>query len=104
MPRLRATGRTKVRLEGLMPKSSDKRVAANQANCKKSTGPRNTTSTRFNARVCEAGVIPTFGHLYGVARLRRAPVAKAKSRYAEDYSMTRGMCGLAPIVSAGYLP
>jgi hypothetical protein len=29
--------------------SSDKRVAANQANSKKSTGPRNTTSTRFNA-------------------------------------------------------
>jgi hypothetical protein len=42
--------------------------------------------------------MPTFEHLYGVARLRRAPVAKAKSRYAEDYFTTRGMCGLAPIV------
>lgn len=29
--------------------SSDKKVAANQANSKKSSGPRNTTSTRYNS-------------------------------------------------------
>ena len=31
------------------PVSSDKRIAANRENSKKSPGPRNTTSTRFNA-------------------------------------------------------
>ena len=30
--------------------TSAKRIAANQANAKKSTGPRNTTNSRFNAR------------------------------------------------------
>jgi hypothetical protein len=44
--------RTRSRVEGPMPsnsRSSDRKVAANRSNSKKSSGPQNTTSTRYNA-------------------------------------------------------
>src|SRR5438477_365413 len=91
--------------------ASPKKVAANRINAQKSSGPTNTTSTRFNATkhgLCEAGITELddaegYRTILNALRAEKVPVGTLETLLVDSLALEMIRLGRARRLEAEYI-